>query len=431
MAHINWGRREVNIKIVYYGPGLSGKTTNLEMVHKRAPQSAVGQLTSIATEGDRTLFFDFLPLDLGEVAGMRTKFQLYTVPGQAYYNSTRKLVLQGTDGIIFVSDSTPDRREDNLESLRNLETNLQEIKLDLANMPWVLQFNKRDHPAAMPLEAMQAELNKAGVPTFEAVAKTGDGVMPTLKALSKLVLEKLNKDYARSGTTAAPTPHPAPAPTVHAAPVPSAATGAAVAATVLAPAAGAGAAAPLPAVQPPAAPAAPAAPPAPVSPLPAAVPALARAGATPAGPSPFTVPLRPLARAAEAPSAAAEPAPVARPSAPDLTAPARAPWPPAPRPAAAPAQPAAGSHAAPASAGPIGRTVPAGASPLAAYGAPAHGAAPDARGGAANPFREATPSPAHAAAAVPETGSALKIVLIAVGILVVAGVVALILRFVH
>ncbi|MBI3271039.1 MAG: GTPase [Planctomycetes bacterium] len=221
MVQINFARREVNCKIVYYGPGLSGKTTNLEMVHQKAPPTARGQLTSIATEGDRTLFFDFLPLDIGEVAGMRTKFQLYTVPGQTYYNSTRKLVLQGVDGIVFVADSNPERRQENLESFGNLEINLKELNLDLKGTPWVIQFNKRDLPAAMPASLMNQELNKAGVPTFEAVAYKGDGVLPTLKAISAMVLEKLNRDYApsrerlgsvRAGDTGVRAASPVPGP---------------------------------------------------------------------------------------------------------------------------------------------------------------------------------------------------------------------------
>ena len=176
MVQINFALREVNCKIVYYGPGLSGKTTNLEIVHKKAPESNKGELTSIATEGDRTLFFDFMPLDLGTIAGMRTRFQLYTVPGQVYYNSTRKLVLQGVDGIVFVADSSGSKMDENLESLENLKNNLDEYGKDIRELPLVIQWNKRDLPDALPVEELEAKLNQWGVPTYEAVAITGEGV---------------------------------------------------------------------------------------------------------------------------------------------------------------------------------------------------------------------------------------------------------------
>jgi len=195
MVQINFALREVNCKIVYYGPGMSGKTTNLEIVHKKAPESNKGELTSIATEGDRTLFFDFMPLDLGMIAGMRTRFQLYTVPGQVYYNSTRKLVLQGVDGIVFVADSSEGKMDENLESLENLKNNLAEYGKDIREIPLVLQYNKRDLPDALSVEALNAKLNAWGVPYFEAVAITGEGVFPTLKCLSGMVLETLNRDH--------------------------------------------------------------------------------------------------------------------------------------------------------------------------------------------------------------------------------------------
>ena len=150
MVQINFAAREVNCKIVYYGPGLSGKTTNLEMIHTKIPASHRGELTSIATEGDRTLFFDFMPLDLGKIGGMTTRFQLYTVPGQVYYNATRKLVLQGVDGIIFVADSQQGKLQENIDSLRNLEENLAEYGLDLTAIPHVFQYNKRDLPNIIP-----------------------------------------------------------------------------------------------------------------------------------------------------------------------------------------------------------------------------------------------------------------------------------------
>ncbi len=204
MVQINFARKEVNCKIVFYGPGMSGKTTNLEKIFENAPDGHKGDLTSIATEGDRTLFFDFLPLDLGTVAGMNTKFQLYTVPGQVYYNSTRKLVLQGADGVIFVADSQKKKMDENIESLENLTENLKEYNLKIDEIPLVLQWNKRDMPDALPVEELEAKLNKWGVPTFPAVAITGEGVFPTLKALSAMVLENLNKEYGVTSSTPAP-----------------------------------------------------------------------------------------------------------------------------------------------------------------------------------------------------------------------------------
>ena len=173
---------------------LSGKTTNLEIIHKKAPKDAVGEMVSIATETDRTLYFDFLPLDLGQVAGMRTRFQLYTVPGQIYYNATRKLVLQGVDGVIFVADSSPDKMAENLESLQNLRDNLAEMNLTIDDIPLVLQYNKRDLPQAMSVADINAQLNPMGAPVFEGVAREGKGVFATLKEISRLVIEKLNKD---------------------------------------------------------------------------------------------------------------------------------------------------------------------------------------------------------------------------------------------
>jgi len=203
MVQINFALKEVNCKVVYYGPGLSGKTTNLEVVHSKAPQDNCGELTSIATEGDRTLFFDFLPLNLGQVAGMTTKFQIYTVPGQVYYNSTRKLVLQGSDGIVFVADSRKGKMDENLESLSNLEDNLREYGMDINTIPLVLQYNKRDLPDLYTVEEMDEKLNPAGVPTYEAVAVTGEGVFPTLKKLSSMVLESLNR---QQGSTVVKVP---------------------------------------------------------------------------------------------------------------------------------------------------------------------------------------------------------------------------------
>src|SRR4051812_1375035 len=200
MVQINFGQREVSCKVVFYGPGMSGKTTNLEIIHKKAPKEAVGEMVSIATETDRTLYFDFLPLDLGQVAGMRTKFQLYTVPGQIYYNATRKLVLQGVDGVIFVADSSPEKMAENLESLQNLRDNLAEMGLKIDDVPLVLQYNKRDLPTAMSIPDINAQLNPMGAPVFEGVAREGKGVFATLKEISRLVIEKLNKEHAPSST---------------------------------------------------------------------------------------------------------------------------------------------------------------------------------------------------------------------------------------
>ncbi len=210
MVQINFALKEVNCKIVYYGPGMSGKTTNLEIVHQKAPENNKGDLTSISTDGDRTLFFDFMPLDLGTVAGMRTKFQLYTVPGQVYYNSTRKLVLQGCDGVIFVADSDPDKMAENIESYENLIENLQEYGKDIRELPHVLQYNKRDLPNALAVDEIDKQLNRFGVPTFEAVANTGEGVFPTLKTLAGMVLESIDRMDSRRGTRSSGTRSSAP-----------------------------------------------------------------------------------------------------------------------------------------------------------------------------------------------------------------------------
>jgi signal recognition particle receptor subunit beta len=192
MVQINFARKEINCKLVYYGPGMSGKTTNLEMVHKRTPEAHKGELTSISTDGDRTLFFDFMPLDLGEIAGMKTKFHLYTVPGQIYYDSTRKLVLNGADGVIFVADSSAAKMAENLESLENLRENLAEMGKDFAKFPIVIQWNKRDMPDALPVADLEQQINPMGFPTFEAIASKGEGVFQTLKALSAKVLASIN-----------------------------------------------------------------------------------------------------------------------------------------------------------------------------------------------------------------------------------------------
>jgi mutual gliding-motility protein MglA len=193
MTFINYAAREINCKIVYYGPGLCGKTTNLQWIYDKTNPQAKGKLISLATETDRTLFFDFLPLDLGTVRGFKTRFHLYTVPGQVFYDASRKLILKGVDGMVFVADSQEARMEANIESLQNLDKNLKEQGYDLKNVPYVLQFNKRDLPTAMPADQMYTQLNFKGEPTFEAVAMAGTGVFDTLKAVAKLVLTELKK----------------------------------------------------------------------------------------------------------------------------------------------------------------------------------------------------------------------------------------------
>ena len=193
MSFINYASREINCKIVYYGPGLGGKTTNLQYVYERTNPTNKGQLISLATETDRTLFFDFLPLDLGNVRGFRTRFHLYTVPGQVFYDASRKLILKGVDGVVFVADSQAARMDANVESLENLKVNLRENGFDLMTIPYPLQFNKRDLPSAVPVDEMYRLLNVKGEPTFEAVATVGTGVFETLKAVAKLVLQELSK----------------------------------------------------------------------------------------------------------------------------------------------------------------------------------------------------------------------------------------------
>jgi signal recognition particle receptor subunit beta len=193
MTFINYAAREINCKIVYYGPGLCGKTTNLQWIYDKTNPQAKGKLISLATETDRTLFFDFLPLDLGTVRGFKTRFHLYTVPGQVFYDASRKLILKGVDGMVFVADSQEARMEANIESRQNLDKNLREQGYDLKNVPYVLQFNKRDLPTALPADQMYTHLNIKGEPTFEAVAMAGTGVFDTLKAVAKLVLTELKK----------------------------------------------------------------------------------------------------------------------------------------------------------------------------------------------------------------------------------------------
>ena len=197
MATINYGYREISCKIVYYGPGMSGKTTNLETIHKKVPQTSRGDLTSLATKTDRTLFFDLLPLDLGTIRGFKTKFQLYTVPGQVYYNATRKLVLRGADGVVFVADSQPDRMEDNIESLQNLEDNLKEQNMNIDELPLVIGWNKRDLPDVMSVDELNTKLNRWNAPNFEMEALNGRGVFDALRAITRVVLERIEKEGMR------------------------------------------------------------------------------------------------------------------------------------------------------------------------------------------------------------------------------------------
>ncbi|GAB4319464.1 MAG: hypothetical protein Kow0074_09080 [Candidatus Zixiibacteriota bacterium] len=205
MVTINYAFREISCKIVYYGPGLSGKTTNLQYVHERVPAKSRGDLISLATEADRTLYFDFLPISVGDIAGFATKFQLYTVPGQVFYNATRKLVLRGVDGIVFVADSQRSKMDENIESLTNMYENLKENGIDIQDIPIVIQYNKRDLPDVMPIEELERELNPHGYPYTEAVAVKGTGVFDTLKRITKIVLEHTKKKTSVGGQSAQPS----------------------------------------------------------------------------------------------------------------------------------------------------------------------------------------------------------------------------------
>ena len=200
MVLFNYATKEITAKIVYYGPGLCGKTTNLQFVYDSLPSNNKSKMLSLATKTDRTLFFDFLPLDLGKIRGMRTKLQLYTVPGQVYYNSTRQLVLKGADGIVFVADSQDFALDANLESLQNLEDNLKRQGVRLREIPLVMQYNKRDLPNALPVTEINTELNTLRAPSFESVATTGLGVEDTLKGITQLVLAHLVKKYGLEGS---------------------------------------------------------------------------------------------------------------------------------------------------------------------------------------------------------------------------------------
>ncbi len=204
MSFINYSSREINCKIVYYGPGLCGKTTNLQFIYAKTNPEARGKMISLATETERTLFFDFLPLSLGEIRGFRTRFHLYTVPGQVFYDASRKLILKGVDGVVFVADSQVSRMEANLESVDNLRINLAEQGYNLDRVPYIVQYNKRDLRNISPVDELRKLINTTSVPDFEAIATIGVGVFETLKAVAKLVLTELKKGGA-APTASAPT----------------------------------------------------------------------------------------------------------------------------------------------------------------------------------------------------------------------------------
>lgn len=195
MSFVNYHTKEVNCKIVYYGPGLGGKTTNIQYVYAKTGNANQNEIIKLNTENERTLFFDFLPLELGEIRGFKTRFHLYTVPGQVFYEASRKLILRGVDGIVFVADSQLEKMEANIESLRGLEKNLTEQGYEIDKIPLIMQWNKRDLPNVTPVEDMQQQLNKWGVPSFQAIATEGDGVFDSLKMISKLVLMNLKGEF--------------------------------------------------------------------------------------------------------------------------------------------------------------------------------------------------------------------------------------------
>jgi hypothetical protein len=199
MSLVNYSTREITCKIVYYGPGRSGKTTNLQYIYSQVPWDRKGEMVSLATETDRTLFFDFLPLDLGQISSFRTRFQLYTVPGQVYYNATRKLVLQGADGVVFIADSQISQLEENVESFRNLQANLLEQIGDIREIPLVLQYNKRDLPNILTIDQLEEELNFRSVPSFPAAALVGEGVFDTLRSIGEAVLRRLSQRLGAAG----------------------------------------------------------------------------------------------------------------------------------------------------------------------------------------------------------------------------------------
>jgi signal recognition particle receptor subunit beta len=193
MSFLNYSTREINFKVVYYGPGLSGKTTNIKKIYNKVKSESKGKLVSLATETERTLFFDFFPLDLGSVKGYKVKFHLYTVPGQIYYSSSRKLIMKGVDGVVFVADSQRERFEANLESLNDMLQNLKEYNIEFDTLPYVLQLNKRDLPNITPANEMIAALRKREEPVIESMALQGEGVVETLKAISKLIMVDVKK----------------------------------------------------------------------------------------------------------------------------------------------------------------------------------------------------------------------------------------------
>jgi len=198
---VSYSGKEINAKLVYYGCGLCGKTTNLESIYEAVPDTSRGKMVSMKTQSDRTLFFDLLPLDLGEIMGFKTRFLLYTVPGQVFYNATRKLVLKGADAIVFVADSEIGKMEENKDSLENLRANLAEYSVDLDDLPWLIQYNKRDLPNVYSLDELQAGLNPGGkVPHYEAVAPIGKGVFETFRGISHLLMEKVTKELRRGGS---------------------------------------------------------------------------------------------------------------------------------------------------------------------------------------------------------------------------------------
>jgi signal recognition particle receptor subunit beta len=195
VSFINYSSREINCKIVYYGPGLCGKTTNLQYIYKKMVPDRKGKLISLATETERTLFFDFLPLALGDIKGFKIRFHLYTVPGQVFYAASRKLILKGVDGVVFVADSQIERTDANIESVDDLKINLAEQGYELDKLSYVIQYNKRDLPNVVPVQELNGILNPGGVPHFEAVATTGNGVFETLKDVGRLVIKELKKHY--------------------------------------------------------------------------------------------------------------------------------------------------------------------------------------------------------------------------------------------
>jgi signal recognition particle receptor subunit beta len=358
---VSYSGKEINAKLVYYGAGLSGKTTNLESIYEAVPETSRGKMVSMKTQSDRTLFFDLLPLDLGEIMGFKTRFLLYTVPGQVFYNATRKLVLKGADAIVFVADSEVGKMEENKESLANLRANLAEYNLSLDQLPWVIQYNKRDLPNVYTIEELNDDLNPGGkVPFFEAVATQGKGVFETFRGISHLLMEKVTRDLRRTGQQAVAVKpvveEPKPAARAAAPLQPAALPGLAARAAAQAPpemeAVGTsidyGREIELSDEAPPPAASAPARPVAAVSPPP--VPAPAPKPAPAAAPAATA---RRSAAVAPPPAPAPRPAPVAAPEpAPPVSAPAPrahvAPAPPAP-----PAPPAAVAHTAPAAQDPM------------------------------------------------------------------------------